>query len=81
MGLLQGLICLTVIVDFRFGRPGDWRAGIISPERPARWGLGRTAAANSLLGVVAATLAGSGGSIVHIVGGTAQKLRMRDSRS
>lgn len=41
MGSLRGRIRLTVIVDFRFGRPGDRRAGIL-PGRPvgrqlARW--------------------------------------------
>jgi len=81
MGSLRGLICLTVIfVDFRFGRPGDWLAGRHYFEARATGAVGRLLPTACLV-CGSEWWQGLAAQLCTLWGGTAQKLRMRDSRS
>jgi len=79
MGSLRGLICLTVIVDFRFGRPGDWRAGIIFARATGAVGPGLLPTACSVWWQ--RRWQGLAAQLCTLWGALHKKLRMRDSRS
>jgi len=78
------VICLTVIVDFRFSRlQAAGRLGRLAAGRPGRWAYCKKLARCGGMGSNGRLRGLHSGSIVHIFwGGTAQKFaRMRDSRS